>query len=275
VEVGMEIGGRNILITGASSGIGAAAAVAMARAGAASVALVARGEEGLQRTAGRVRALGATAEVFSADLADPGAGEAVARAVVARIGAPDVLVNNAGAGRWLFTEDTPASDAAAMMAVPYLAAFAITRVALPAMLARRRGAIVNVTSPAAFCPWPGASAYAVARWAMRGFTEALRADLAGTGIHVALVAPGEVSSPYFEHNPGSHERLPRVARLFYRVLEVDEAAALIVRAVERERDLVVAPALLRVTLALHRLFPAPVEWLVRHTGARRTGAPPT
>ncbi len=159
----MDVSGGNIVITGASSGIGAATAVARARAGAACVALVARNQEGLGNVAEQVRALGTTAEIFPTDLADPAAGEAVARTIVERIGAPDVLVNNAGAGRWLFTEDTPAAEAAAMMAVPCLAAFAITRVALPGMLARRRGAIVNVTSPAAFCPWPGATAYAAAR----------------------------------------------------------------------------------------------------------------
>ncbi|MFZ5785173.1 MAG: SDR family NAD(P)-dependent oxidoreductase [Acidobacteriota bacterium] len=266
----MDIAARSVLVTGASSGIGAATAVAMARAGAASVALAARSEEGLERVAEQVRALGASAGVFPADLADPAAAEATGRAVVERHGAPDVLVNNAGAGRWLFTEDTPAIEAAAMMAVPYLAAFAVTRAVLPAMLARRHGAIVTVTSPAAFCPWPGATAYAAARWAMRGFHEALRADLTGTGLHVALVVPGEVRSPYFEHNPGSHERIPRVARL-YRVLEADEAAALVVRAVKRERRVVVAPALLRMTLGLHRYLPGPVEWLVRRTGANRVG----
>ncbi len=109
---------------------------------------------------------------------------------------------------------------------------------------------------------------------MRGFSEALRADLVGTGIHVALVVPGEVRSPYFEHNPGSQGRIPRVARL-YRVLDVDEAAAMVVRAVERERCVVAAPALLRMTLALHRHLPGPVEWLVRRTGVRRTGTPAT
>ena len=243
--------GKRVVVTGGNSGIGAA-------------------------TVARFREEGC--EVF--DLSrHPGDGGIVCdvgdldqvKAAFAQTGAPDVVVNNAGSGRWLFTEETTPAEAEAMIAVPYLAAFAVTRALLPAMLARRSGCVVNVTSPAAFCPWPGATAYTVARWAMRGFSEALSADLYRTGVHVALIVPGEVRSPYFEHNPGSHERLPRIARRLYRTLEVEEVAALVVRAVRRERRTVVAPLLLRATLAAHRLLPRPVEWLVRATGARRAG----
>jgi short-subunit dehydrogenase len=257
------------VVTGASSGIGAAVALAMAGAGAASVALLARRAGALDTVAGLVRAAGAGARAYPVDLSDLAAAEAVAERVSADLGPPEIVINNAGAGRWLFTEETPPDEATAMMAVPYLGAFALTRKLLPGMLARGSGCIVNVTSPAAFCPWPGATAYAVARWAMRGFAEALRADLHGTGVRVALVVPGEVRSPYFENNPGSHERLPRIASRLYRTLEVEEAAAMITGAVERDRRLVVAPLLLRVTLAFHRILPRAVEWLVASTGARR------
>jgi short-subunit dehydrogenase len=265
----MRIAGRTVLVTGASSGIGDAASLAFARAGAGAIALVARNRDALDRVAAQARALGATARAYPVDLADLRAAETAADQVVQELGVPDVIVNNAGSGRWLFTEDTSPDEATAMMAVPYLGAFALTRALLPGMLARRSGCVVNVTSPAAFCPWPGTTAYAVARWAMRGFTEALRADLHRTGLHVALVAPGEVRSPYFEHNPGTRERLPRIATSLYRALEVEEVARMILRAVERERRLVVAPGLLRLTLAFHRIFPRPVEWLVAATGVHR------
>jgi short-subunit dehydrogenase len=268
----MRIAGRVAVVTGASSGIGAATAEVLARSGAAAVALLARGETGLAAAAARVTAAGAAAYCYPVDLADLAAAEAAADRIAAGLGAPEILVNNAGAGRWLSTEETTGAEAAAMMAVPYLGAFALTARLLPAMLDRRAGCIVNVTSPAAFCPWPGATAYSAARWAMRGFTEALRADLAGTGVHVALVAPGEVRSAYFDNNPGSYERLPRIAARLYRALTVDEVARMIVRAIERERRLVVAPALLRLTLGFHRFLPRPVEWVIRATGHRRPGA---
>ena len=83
------------------------------------------------------------------------------------------------------------------MAAPYFAAFFLTRALLPDMLARNSGTIVNVTSIASHIVWPGAVAYTAGRWAMRGFTEALRADLSGTGVRTMLATFAAVSSPYW------------------------------------------------------------------------------
>ena len=77
------------------------------------------------------------------------------------------------------------------------------------MLRRNTGHIVNVSSVGSRFVWPGATAYIAARWAVRGFTEALRADMAGTKIGVTLFESGVVQSPYWEHNPGSRERVPK------------------------------------------------------------------
>jgi len=91
-------------------------------------------------------------------------------------------------------------DDCEMMAMPYFAAFYITRALLPAMLRRGSGHLVYVNSPASLVAWPGAAAYTAARWALRGFAEALRADLRGTRLRVSSVIPGKVSSSYFAHN---------------------------------------------------------------------------
>ena len=95
-----------------------------------------------------------------------------------------------------------------MIEVPYLAAFNLTRAFLPYMLARHSGAIACVTSPASYLVWPNANAYIAARHALKGFTEALRSEVRGTGITVTLVVLGTVETPYWEHNPGSRENLP-------------------------------------------------------------------
>ncbi len=100
---------------------------------------------------------------------------------------------------------------------------------MPEMLARGSGRIVNMGSPGSFAPWPGATGYTAARFAMRGFTAALRADLDGTGIGVTLVVPGEVRSAYFDANPGTAARLPRAGK-FFPVLTPEQVAAAIVRA---------------------------------------------
>ncbi|MBI4916126.1 MAG: SDR family NAD(P)-dependent oxidoreductase [Acidobacteria bacterium] len=266
----MELRDKLVVVTGASSGIGAATARAMARRGAR-VALLARSREPIERLAAEIGAAGGEARAVPVDLADPAAARDAAAAVVRDLGVPDVLFNNAGSGRWLATEETTPEEAAEMIALPYLAAFAMTRAFLPGMLARRSGAIVNMTSAVGFVGLPGATAYGAARWAMRGFTEMLRADLADTGIVVTLIAPGKVASPYFEHNPGSEAHIPGITRV-YPTLTCDEVAAAVVRAVEHRRRVVVIPFLLRLTVLTHRVLPAPIEWLLRATGWNRSRA---
>jgi len=264
-EPPVDLSDSVVVVTGASSGIGAATALALARRGVRAVALLARGREALERVAAEVRAAGASAFPCPADLTDPAAAERAHHAVEETLGVPDALVNNAGAGRWLFVEETPPGEEAQMMAVPYLAAFNTTRAFLPAMKARRRGWIVNVTSPAAFAPWAGATGYVAARWAVRGFTEALRADLHRSGLGVMLFTAGHVSSSYWEHNPGAEERLPAVDRLF-RTLTPNQAAAALVRGLERGAREVVTPPLLRLTVQLQRVFPRAVSAVVIRTG---------
>ena len=265
-----QLRGSRVLVTGASSGIGAATAVEAARKGAR-VILWARGAEGLAATARACAAVGGEADAFPVDLADPGAVAAAAQAVRERGGPPDVIVNNAGAGRWLAVEESAAREAVDAMAAPYFAAFSVTREFLPAMIARRSGHIVNVTSPAAFVAIPGATTYAVARWAMRGFDEQLAAELAGTGVRVTLAVPGVVSSPYFAHNPGADARIPRIVRRLSRTVTPEEVGAAIARGVERNKRRVVTPFSLRLMMGLNAMMPGAVAWLMRRTGWRRGG----
>jgi short-subunit dehydrogenase len=264
----MDIAGRLALVTGASSGIGAATARAVARK-RGRVLLLARTRQALEQVAAEIKGAGGEAWVYPVDLADAGAVERTVDAIQRDVGVPDIIINNAGAGRWLWIEETSPADMVQMMAVPYFGAFYLTRAALPQMLRRNSGHIVNVTSVAGFMAWPGATAYTVARWAMRGFNEALRADLYGTRLGVTLFVSSLVRSPYLEHNPGVEERLPGVARML-RTLTADEVAAAIVRAIEREQREVILPVLLRIMMGLHRVLPRAVEGLLLKTGARRT-----
>ena len=172
--------------------------------------------------------------------------------ITSEVGIPDIIFNNAGSGRWLaWRRQSPTKPK--MMAAPYFAAFFVTRAFLPDMLKGNSGYIVNMTSAASRLVWPGATAYIAARWAMHGFTEALRADLNDTGIRVMLVSFAKVASSYWENNPGSEERLPK-AQSMMRVLTPGSGPA-IVKGIKRDKQEVVAPFMLRFVFALNYFFP--------------------
>jgi NADP-dependent 3-hydroxy acid dehydrogenase YdfG len=155
------------------------------------VALLARSEQRLTAVANGIAAGGGGARPFVVDLTDADAVARAAAAIVAEVGVPDVIVNNAGLGRWLSIVDTPPAEAAAMVAAPYLAAFYTTRAFLPAMLRRRSGHIVTVASPAAFMAWPNAAGYIAARFALRGF-DAARPGEPGSMSRWSCWAPSRV-----------------------------------------------------------------------------------
>ena len=254
-----------VLVTGASSGIGAATAKRYGAKGA-KVLLLARNRERLDAVASDIEASGGTAHPYSIDLSDPDAVMAVSAEITAGHGTPDVLINNAGAGRWLSILNTTPDEARAMMAVPYFAAFYVSRAFLPGMVARRSGRIACITSPAAYLAWADACAYIAARHAMKGFAQAMRADLKGTGISVTLVVLGNVETPYWEHNPGSREHLPTANPRLVPTLTPDQAASAIMDGVERRRRTVIEPGIFRAILIANALFPGFVARQLRKKG---------
>ena len=204
----MRVSGSLSVISGSSSGIGEATARLLAAKGS-HVILLARDADRLRDVAADIRNKKGAADAYTVDLGDPKALAATAARIVAEHGSPDILINNAGAGRWLPLLETSAEEAAAMMALPYLAAFNLTRELLPGMLKKRSGQIVNITSVACRLAWPGAVAYTAARAAMEAFTNALRADVQGSGVSVMLATFGTVETNYWKNNPGSREHVPK------------------------------------------------------------------
>jgi len=263
----MRLSGRLALVTGASWGIGEATAKLLAREGA-SVVLVARTQARLEQVAADIRRAGGQAHAVPTDVGDAAAVSRAARHVTAEIGDPQIVVNSAGAGRFLFIDETSPEELVQMTALPYFAAFYVTKAFLPGMLGGEEGAIVNIDSPASLFVWPGAIGYIAARWALRGFSEALRADLRGTGIRVVSVFPGKVLSHYDDVNIGADKRVPRVARVS-RTLTSEEMAGAIVRGLKRNRRAIYAPLGVRLTAAQARLFPRLTNWVMARTGASR------
>jgi len=256
-----------VLITGASSGIGAATAKEFALAGA-SVVLVARNAEKLQLVVSEIEKQGGTAHWFKADVSDFVEVQRLATDVIQTVGLPDILVNNAGQGIWKFVQETDYDEVAKMMAVPYFAAFYITKAFLPGMIERNSGNIVNMTSYAGFIAFSGATAYIAARNAVIGFNNALEADLYPTKLKVSLAYFGKVKSDYWENNPGSEERLP-TSQALIPVITSERAAKAIVKGIQKNKRKIAAPFMIFVMNGLIRYFPSVTRLIINKTGYRR------
>jgi 3-oxoacyl-[acyl-carrier protein] reductase len=198
----LDFSDQVVLVTGASSGIGAAVAEGFGRQGARVAVHYHRNREGAEKVVGAIRAVGGTAELVSGDLAPPDGAAAVVDDVVARLGRLDVLVNNAGdlLRRSPVTE-TSDVDFARVMDVNMTSVFATSRQAVPVMRRQGSGSIVNVTSVAARTGGGGGSVvYATAKGAVSTFTRGLAKELAPEGIRVNAVAPGIITTPFHERH---------------------------------------------------------------------------
>jgi 3-oxoacyl-[acyl-carrier protein] reductase len=184
------LAGRVVLVTGASRGIGAEVAVKAAAEGATVAVHYHRGADGAARTAERVRALGGEAEAFGADLRDGAEAEGLVGRTIERFGRLDGLVNNAGRTQvGPFLEIDPA-DWEDVLRTDLSAAFHTCRAALPSMVERGSGTIVNIASRLGQIGVAETAAYSAAKAGLIGLTRALAREFGPRGIRVNAVAPG-------------------------------------------------------------------------------------
>lgn len=200
-----------VLITGASSGIGRAAAHLFAAQGAR-VVLTARRAPELEALRDELTAAGHTALVVPADLTDATQADALVTQTLGAFGRIDVLVNNAGYGAQCRFDEMEPDAIARMFAVNVLAPMALARAVLPAMRQQGSGSVVNVASVGGVVAHPLNVAYCASKHALVGFSKSLRLELAGTGITVVAVCPGSTRTGFFDRARGEIPFAPMVER---------------------------------------------------------------
>jgi short-subunit dehydrogenase len=255
-----ELRERVVVVTGASSGIGAALARALAKRGA-TVALVARRAERLHALASELAAAGGRASVHPGDVADRAVVERSAEEILHQHGRIDGLVNSAGFVHHGLVKDHPPADVARLVDVNVLGTLQWTQALLPALRARRGGWIVNVSSFAGLIPQPDEAVYSATKAAVTAFSAALGQEVAPLGIHVLAVHPVLVATEMF--TPEVMARMPKGTEKRFVTAEVFAAETLAALA-RRERSVVI-PRGYRWVVRLRALAPERFDRIVART----------
>jgi NADP-dependent 3-hydroxy acid dehydrogenase YdfG len=240
--------GRVAAITGASSGIGEATALALAREGAA-VALGARRRERLDDVAGRIESEGGRALALEVDVADEEQARSFVETAHAELGRLSILLNNAGLMLLGPLEGADTSEWQRMVEVNLLGLLWCTHAALPLMREGGGGDIVNVSSVAGRRSDAGAAVYNMTKWGVTGFSEALRQEALHSGVRVTCVEPGFVATELQGHNtnPVVKQATERMREQIGEVLEPEDIAELIAFAVSRPPRVDLNEVLIRPT----------------------------
>jgi NADP-dependent 3-hydroxy acid dehydrogenase YdfG len=227
----VRLKGAVVLITGASSGIGEATAIAFARAGAR-LELGARRLEKLNAVAQKCRQAGAgDVTVHLLDVGQRASARSFVAAALRDHERLDVLVNNAGVGWFGRAHEMPEDQLDELVATNFKGVVHMTQASLPWMLERRRGVIINVASVAGFRPSPYSAVYGATKHAVVGYSHALRGEVSGTGVKVCVVYPGVVAETEFfadhEPSPGPRYSAAWVANLIVRTARYPRRDAIV------------------------------------------------
>lgn len=255
-----------ILITGASSGIGAATARRFARQGYR-VVLAARRAEKLESLAVEIQAGGGQALAVTTDLARLADIQNMVQATLDGFGQVDILFNNAGFGRldWLECLD-PEQDIQSQVQVDLLGVILATRATLPHMIARRSGHVINMVSLAGLVGTPTYTIYSASKFGVRGFTEALRREVRVYNIQVSAIYPGGVRTEFIEHT-GVRRKTGATTPAALK-LEAEQVAEAVWKTVNRPRRTVVLPWPMMFAVWLNTLFPGLIDRVIEHRFTR-------
>lgn len=260
---------RVSIITGASSGIGAATARLFASEGYKTV-LAARRVELLNDLAEEIKSAGGEVLVVKTDITKLDQVENLVSQTITHYGRIDILVNNAGLGRvnWLEELD-PQADIAYLIQVNLVGLIQLTQAVLPYMIERQKGHIINIGSIAGLIATPTYTIYAATKYGLRGFTEALRRELSIQGIEVTGIYPGGVATEFGEK--AGIKRKTRVSTPGFLRLSADYVAQTILKVVKKPKRAVIIPWLMRPLVWLSVVVPGLVDIIIKNlfTGRER------
>jgi hypothetical protein len=257
VQLGKD---TRVIVTGASRGIGRSLAEELASRGCR-IGLLARSAGELETLAAELRARGAEAFALPADVSERAqADEAIGR-FTEQQGGLDALIVNAGVAWYGPFRDMPIEEAERMTRINWLGTVYAVGAALPVLLGEARGHIAIVSSGAGHRAFPWAAAYGATKFAQRGFLEALRHELSGTGVKVTGVYPGAVET-HLHDDDRAHGRMPDWHRP-RAAIKPERVARAIVEGIERERTAVFVPPVTRVLGIVHGLSPALADRMLR------------
>jgi short-subunit dehydrogenase len=261
----LNLAGARTVLTGASSGIGHALALRLAERGAR-IVLASRNEERLAALAADVRGRGGSAAVVPTDVTDPAQRTRLVEQALGALGGLDILINNAGVGALGFFEDVDEGRLRRVMEVNFFGATELTRLALPHLRHGRDPMIVNVASVLGRRAIPGCVEYCASKFALVGWSEGLRAELAPQGVHVLVVCPGGVETEFDAH---MIEQRTQLAFRNRRRMSADRCARLIVSAMRRRKHEVVITAEAKLVVWLNCLAPRLLDWVLARYARRR------
>ncbi len=234
----MDFHNQHIIITGGSSGIGRATARLLARRGA-HVSIIARRQELLDETLAELETLRENPaqrfQIHSADLADWEQAQAAIVALTDGDFPTDILINSAGFAHPGYFEELPLEIFRRTMDVDYFGTLHPIKAALPAMMERRSGHIVNFSSVAGFLAVFGYSAYCPAKFAVRGFSDTLRQEMRPHGIHVSVVFPPNTDTPGLHHENQYKPLETHRIEGSVKARTADQVAQALVRGIERRK----------------------------------------
>lgn len=257
-----KLDGLRMLVTGASSGIGRALAVQAAEAGA-KLLLTARREERLEELLEVVHAKGADADYLAGDITDSDHRERLCEKAQRSFQGLDVLVNNAGIGAYGGFEDASPERLRQLMEVNFFAPVELTRICLPMLEKGRTPAICNISSVLAHRAVPGKSEYCASKFALHGFSDALRAELSTKEIDVILVSPSTTSSEFSASVIEKRGKEPAVGK-FARTPQ--NIAKLTLRAIRAGKHEIIPSKTGYAMVLLDRLWPSLADWAVAKFG---------